>query len=86
MMMLQINLLWSVLLVTESVVSGARILAVLPNTFHSHFAFAHSILSELGARGHEVTVYSTRPAPDPLGNITHIQVVSGYKELIDSKF
>ncbi|XP_063221123.1 UDP-glycosyltransferase UGT5-like isoform X1 [Bacillus rossius redtenbacheri] len=60
----------------------ARILGVYPMPSRSHHAVINSLLKELAARGHEVTVISSFPPEKPLANYTHVDVDVDVKKLL----
>lgn len=61
--------------------SSARILAVFPFTAKSHFIVFESLLDELQARGHSLTVISHFPKENPPENYRDISLVGATKSL-----
>ncbi|KAJ8881360.1 hypothetical protein PR048_017841 [Dryococelus australis] len=68
-------LVWLVL--TSSLLTavlGARILGVFPFPSRSHVVIYSTLLKELAARGHEVTVFSDYPLLTPVPNYTDVKL------------
>ncbi|KAG8318126.1 UDP-glucuronosyltransferase 1-1 [Homalodisca vitripennis] len=59
----------------------ARILAVFPLPSKSNSILQYAIFRLLAQRGHEVVVYSARPPPYSVANLTHIDLPTSLTEL-----
>ncbi|XP_021942239.1 UDP-glucuronosyltransferase 2C1-like isoform X3 [Zootermopsis nevadensis] len=53
---------------------GARILGIFPSPSFSHQLVFQTIMKALSARGHHVTVISTDPLKEPIGNYTDVDL------------
>ncbi|XP_069682304.1 UDP-glycosyltransferase UGT5-like [Periplaneta americana] len=73
--MKSIALLITIITLSTSLVTGARILALLPYIGKSHFDVFEPYVKELAARGHQVTVLSHFPQKQPIANYTDISLV-----------
>nr|CAD7437952.1 unnamed protein product [Timema bartmani] len=62
-------------------VYGAKILALLTLTTHSHHFWNRSLMKALAARGHQVTVVSPDSNPDPGANLTYILLEGSYEHI-----
>lgn len=56
--------------------TGYRILGLFPLPVASHFTFIHPVMRGLAEAGHNVTVISYFPDPQPLPNYTDIQLTN----------
>lgn len=65
-------------LITTSV-NSAKILGIFFSTSHSHFLLGNSLLKELAARGHEVTMISYFDQQPPVKNYRTIRL----EEIVD---
>nr|CAD7453224.1 unnamed protein product [Timema tahoe] len=65
-------------------VYGAKILALLTLTSHSHHIWNRSLMKALAARGHQVTVVSPDSDPDSGANLTYIVLEESYEHIRDN--
>ncbi|GJQ84146.1 putative PPIases [Trypoxylus dichotomus] len=57
---------------TAKLTHAARILGIFHMPSYSHFVLGETLLKELARRGHEITVISSFPQKEPVGNYTDI--------------